>query len=385
MSGHSTPLPGDVRETVLDLRRRLGLFSFQHDAQNNDDSLMYGPCPDLGLRPGGIVEWLTAAPGAGAVASTMQMMSRHFAAQGILAIVDSARECHAPALSGWGFTLSRTLLVRPRTRQEACWAIEQCLRCPGVSATWAWVDQRFPARVHRRWQSAAEVGGGVGMIFRPETARREPTWADLRLLVTPLAGRSGRIPDGCGSTSSITGAVWEVPPRSGRSTMPRVLCVWFPRWPIQRLRNEQPELRRSELVLFAGHNQRPCVTVCGPKAERLGVRVGQPLAEAKALFRKAVFLPADVVADREALCQLALDGQRFSPLVGLEEGIPPESLLSRRHRLHASLGWRGADSPGCSRPLDGARLSDPTCPGRHRGSRVGGRSRGDRRRGPRRG
>ncbi len=104
--------------------------------------------------------------------------------------------------------------------------------------------------------------------------------------------------------------------------------MWFPKWPIQRLRNEQPALRRSELVLFAGLNQRPCVTVCSPKAERLGIRAGQPLAEAKALLRRAVFLPADAVADREALCQRALDGQRFSPLVGLEEEIPPESLLS---------------------------------------------------------
>ena len=98
-------------------------------------------------------------------------------------------------------------------------------------------------------------------------------------------------------------------------------------WPIQRLRSERPELRRSELVLFAGQNQRLLVTACGPKAERLGVRVGQPLAEARALIRKAVFLPADDVADREALCQRALDGQRFSPLVGLEEGVSPESLL----------------------------------------------------------
>ena len=121
----------------------------------------------------------------------MQMMSRHFAAQGILVIVDPARDCHAPALSGWGFRLSRTLLVRPRSRHEACWAIEQCLRCPGVSAVWAWVDRQFPTRVHRRWQSAAEVGGGVGMFFRPEAARREPTWADLRLLVTPLPGDQG--------------------------------------------------------------------------------------------------------------------------------------------------------------------------------------------------
>jgi len=57
-----------------------------------------------------------------------------------------------------------------------------------VSATWAWVDQRIPERVHRRWQMAAEVGGGVGLFFRPIGARREPVWADLRLLVTPQAG-----------------------------------------------------------------------------------------------------------------------------------------------------------------------------------------------------
>jgi protein ImuA len=121
----------------------------------------------------------------------MQMMSRQFSAQGMLAIVDAAREFHAPALSGWGVSLSRTLLIYPSSRQEACWAIEQCLRCPGVSAVWAWVDERFPTRVRRRWQLAAEVGGGVGMFFRPEAARREAAWADLRLLVTPLPGDQG--------------------------------------------------------------------------------------------------------------------------------------------------------------------------------------------------
>jgi protein ImuB len=110
--------------------------------------------------------------------------------------------------------------------------------------------------------------------------------------------------------------------------MPRVLCVWFPRWPIQRLRSERPDLKRSELVLIAGRNPRLLVTVCGSKAERLGVHAGQPLAEARALIRNARFLPADPVADRETLRQLALDGQRFSPLVGLEDGPAPESLLS---------------------------------------------------------
>jgi protein ImuB len=80
-------------------------------------------------------------------------------------------------------------------------------------------------------------------------------------------------------------------------------------------------------VLFAGRNQRPAITVCSPRPERLGLHIGQPLAEAKALLPQAVYLPADVEADRAALCQLALDCQRFSPLVGLEEGDHPESLL----------------------------------------------------------
>jgi protein ImuB len=137
--------------------------------------------------------------------------------------------------------------------------------------------------------------------------------------------------------------------------MPRVICVWFPKWPIQRLRTARPELKRRELVLFASQNQRPLITVCSPNSERLGICTGQPLAEARALRPKAVFLPADFAADRSALGQLALDCQRFSPLVGLEEGAHPESLLSEvsgcTHLWHGEAPflqavrsyWRGRD------------------------------------------
>jgi protein ImuB len=109
--------------------------------------------------------------------------------------------------------------------------------------------------------------------------------------------------------------------------MPRVLCVWFPRWPIQRIVFERPELKPSEVVLFANHNQRPAVTACHPRAEQSGIHIGQPLAEAKVLLPEAEFLAADEAADRALLCRLAADGQRFSPLVGLEEGQHPEALL----------------------------------------------------------
>ena len=109
--------------------------------------------------------------------------------------------------------------------------------------------------------------------------------------------------------------------------MPRVLCVWFPRWPIQRLLSERPELERSAIVLFSGQKQRPAITVCTARAERAGLHAGQPLAEAKALLPRARFLPADDSADRAGLCQLALECQVFTPLVGLEEGERPECLL----------------------------------------------------------
>jgi protein ImuA len=191
MSGRLRLSRGEVRETVRELRRHPGLFSFQGDVPTAGSVLQRGLLPELGVRAGGIVEWLAARGGAGAVTSALQITSRSWAGHGVWAVVDPARECYVPALSGWGIDLGRTLVLRPASVQETCWAIEQCLRCPGVSATWGWIDERIPARVHRRWQLAAEVGGGVGLFFRPVRARREPVWADLRLLVTPQAGGRG--------------------------------------------------------------------------------------------------------------------------------------------------------------------------------------------------
>ena len=108
-----------------------------------------------------------------------------------LRIVDPARESYVPALSGWGVTPRRTLLIRPVTLQETCWVIEQCLRCRGVSVTLACLDKRLPMAVRRRWKMAAEVGAGVGVLFQTYEAKGEPVWADLRLRASPLPGGQG--------------------------------------------------------------------------------------------------------------------------------------------------------------------------------------------------
>jgi len=221
MSGQSSPTRRDVRQTVQELRKHLGVFSFQGGAPRTESTIQNGSLPELGIRPGSIVEWLVARPGAGAVTSALQIMSRSTGGREVWAFVDPARECYVPALSGWGIDPSKTLLVNPATLKETCWAIEQCLRCPGVSATWAWVEERIPERVHRRWQLAAEVGEGVGLFFRPIGAQREPVWADLRLLITPLAGGQGETRrvqidvlyrrGGLGGTAQV----WEIDHASG--------------------------------------------------------------------------------------------------------------------------------------------------------------------------
>jgi protein ImuA len=191
MSGHLSSPRRQERQTVEELRSHPGLFSFQEGLTTADSTLQGGSSSELGMRPGGVVEWLVAREGAGAVTLALQIMSSSSRGRGVWAVVDTARECYVPAFSGWGIDPKKILVLRPETLQETCWSIEQCLRCPGVSATWAWVYQRVPERVHRRWQMAAEVGGGVGIFVRPVQARREPIWADSRLLVTPCAGGQG--------------------------------------------------------------------------------------------------------------------------------------------------------------------------------------------------
>jgi protein ImuA len=189
MSGHLTVHKG--RESVPELRGRLGLFSFQPDAWAARSAAGGDALSELGVRPGGVVEWLVESEGSGAVAAALHLMSRSNRGRGVSAFVDPAREFYVPAFSGWGIRPSDALVIQPTTLHETCWAIEQCLRCPGVSATWAWVDERIPPRVHRRWLLAAEAGGGVGMFFRTDLAKRQPAWADLRLRVRPRTGGEG--------------------------------------------------------------------------------------------------------------------------------------------------------------------------------------------------
>jgi hypothetical protein len=92
-------------------------------------------------------------------------------------------EPFAPALAQQGIELNRLIVVRPATATEALWAAEQALSSGVCAAVLLWLkgtDDRWL----RRLKLAAEAGGALGVLFRPERHRFESSPAALRLLLT---------------------------------------------------------------------------------------------------------------------------------------------------------------------------------------------------------
>ena len=146
-----------------------------------------GILPLRGLPGGSLIEWLGEA-GAGCECLAAYGVTS-FVGQGGLWCLIPAEHDFYPYRAAVECSPEQCVVIQTQTGEEAWWAVEQTLRCRGVM-TWHWADC-VPERVLRRWQLAAERGGGLGMLFRSHEAQRQSSWADLRLLVTPLTAQTG--------------------------------------------------------------------------------------------------------------------------------------------------------------------------------------------------
>ena len=102
---------------------------------------------------------------------------------GWLVWVGPPHEPYAPALAQQGIELGRLLIVRPDNVTEALWAAEQALASGICAAVFLWLkgtDDRWL----RRLKLAAEAGGALAVLFRPERYRFESSPANLRLVVS---------------------------------------------------------------------------------------------------------------------------------------------------------------------------------------------------------
>ena len=104
----------------------------------------------------------------------------------------------------------------------------------------------------------------------------------------------------------------------------RILALWLPRLPTDRLIRREPS--RSEKPLVVSHKANNALYVHGLNrpAQKLGLYKGQPLANARAMVQPLSIVPADEKADAALLEHIADWCDRFTPQVTLD---PPDGLL----------------------------------------------------------
>jgi hypothetical protein len=143
--------------------------------------------PGGGWPTASLVEVLLGAAGLGEVQlflpALVQCQRRADGETPWLVWIAPPHEPFAPALAQQGIELTRLLVVRPASAAEALWAAEQTLSSGVCAAVLLWLkgtDDRWL----RRLKLAAQAGGALGILFRPERHRFESSPAALRLLLT---------------------------------------------------------------------------------------------------------------------------------------------------------------------------------------------------------
>jgi protein ImuA len=109
-------------------------------------------------------------------------------------VVLIGRRCwpSAWAIRRVGLDLDRCIFADPRDEDQRLWAIDQSLRCPGVSAVLADASGLDMA-ASRRLQLAAEAGGGLGLLARPPSEVKSLSAAATRWVVRPRVSETKHV------------------------------------------------------------------------------------------------------------------------------------------------------------------------------------------------
>ncbi len=176
----------DARDVVRSLKEKIRGWERDH---RPPAEIVSSGCPafdrllaDGGFCRGTLVEWLAAGSGSGAATLALAIAARACREGGTLVVIDRPRMFYPPAAGGFGIDPEWIVVVRPQSECDEAWALDQVLRSSGVGSVLAW-PRKLTERRFRQMQLAAEVGGSLGMLVRPERARDEPSWAELRLWV----------------------------------------------------------------------------------------------------------------------------------------------------------------------------------------------------------
>lgn len=147
--------------------------------------------PGGGLARATVHEVLAADPGAAAGFCALVLARSSGPGKGAVLWIAPEPDAWPPGLMRFGLSPADLVLVQAPRRQDALWAMEESLRCPGIAGALLAVDGLDLAAA-RRLQLAAEAGGAIGLLLRPDAVEEGGATAALtRWRVDALAGTGG--------------------------------------------------------------------------------------------------------------------------------------------------------------------------------------------------
>jgi protein ImuA len=198
LTSTSTENPLDQAAVLAALRARVARLEGVGRAQHGQGAVPVCeglPLPGGGLARAAVHEVLATAPGCGAAFCAV-LLAR---TGGTVLWIASGRDAllaWPPGLARCGLDPARLVIVRAERWADALWAMEEALRCPAVTGALLAVDSgeaggRLDLTATRRLQLAAEAGGALGLLLRPEAASAEHTAAVTRWRVGSLGAGHG--------------------------------------------------------------------------------------------------------------------------------------------------------------------------------------------------
>jgi len=175
----------DRDQTLRQLAERIRLIESTRPMATEAIALDGGLGRLFPLAGGMFVELIAATEGAGAWSIALALAKAACGSDRLLLVADQQRCFYPPAAVKLGIDLRQLAVARCDSVRDTLLAASQALRTTGVGAVIGEFD-RLGERDGRRLQLAAETGGGVGLFIRPLAALHAPSFATVRLLLSPL-------------------------------------------------------------------------------------------------------------------------------------------------------------------------------------------------------
>eukprot|EP01035_Chromulina_nebulosa_P011359 gene11359-15194_t len=240
-------------------------------------------------------------------------------------------ETGALNMSGWselGLDPRLVVTVRAPDADAALRTAADALACDalGTVVLEVWGEARqLDLVASRRLTLASRASGVTGLLLRmaavPSPSTAETRWI-VRSAHSPpaLPWQAWGVP-ALDAQLVATGS-WNGSVMSAFSVKRRILSLWLPRLPTDRLQRLRAcsgaPANNLPCIVVARHSNALQISALDDAAATLGLEVGLPLANARAICPDIEVADADPAADAELLNHVADWCDRFTPLVALD-------------------------------------------------------------------